>query len=88
MTARKIDVKTTGGPFNLGQEDRWSKKDVEFLVACGAQINDVGFIHIPLANIEGEVLLGIGQKAPPGSPPILKVGGLRIIKRGYRKFLK
>ncbi len=88
MVAQKINVKTTGGPFNLGKIYRWAKEDIEFLIACGAQINNVGFIHIPLANIEGEVLLGIGQKAPPGPPPVLKVGGRRIREQGNRKFLE
>jgi hypothetical protein len=84
MTASKIDVKTIGHPFNLGMTKQWSEKDIEFLKSYGATINTVGFLHIPLDHIEGEVLLGIGQAPPPGPPCELRIGG-RLLKMGKKR---
>jgi hypothetical protein len=71
----RIDVKNTGGPFNLGPADKWSKSDIAFLVDQGGIINEVGYLHMPLDLIQGKVSLGIGQKGPP---PELWVGGRRL----------
>lgn len=84
MTAVKIDVKSTGSPFNLGPARNWSAEDRSFLIAQGAFINEVGFLHIPLDFIDGEVLLGIGQRPPPGPPCELRVGG-SLLKMGKGK---
>ena len=87
MSAKKIDVKDTRGPFCLGRADKWSREDLAHLLQNGATVNKIGYLHIPLSRIEGEVLLGIGQKQSPGEdPPELFVGG-RKINMGRKPFV-
>lgn len=89
MVATKISVKSIGGPFNLGPARNWSEEDVEFLVSQGASKNEVGYLQIPLDFIEGEVLLGIGQRqAQRETPPELFIGGRKLNRSRHRSFLE
>lgn len=77
-----LDVKKIGGPYNLGQVEQWSQKDLDFLISQGACVNKVDYVHIPLDNVSGTVPFGRTDK----SKADLRIGGLKVNRgKGQRK---